>query len=94
MSKRAITNGTLVLALALLVGLGWQWYRDRIALAESDRLENHSYTVMLQLQELLSLLTDAETGQRGFLITGTEGYLQPYNQAIGQVAPKLASLGA
>jgi methyl-accepting chemotaxis protein len=38
--------------------------------------------------EVLSLLTDAETGQRGYIITGDEAYLEPYNTAIGDL-PKV-----
>jgi PAS domain S-box-containing protein len=35
--------------------------------------------------ELLSLVKDAETGQRGFIITGRESYLEPYNKATAAV---------
>jgi PAS domain S-box-containing protein len=35
--------------------------------------------------EILSLLKDAETGQRGFLITGRESYLEPYNKAVAEL---------
>jgi PAS domain S-box-containing protein len=49
-----------------------------------DRLA-HSVQVRLQLSRTLSLLKDAETGQRGFLYTGDEQYLSPYNQAVSQL---------
>jgi CheY-like chemotaxis protein/CHASE3 domain sensor protein len=38
-------------------------------------------TVIDQLQTVLSLAKDAETGQRGFLLTGEESYLEPYTNA-------------
>ena len=38
-------------------------------------------TVITQCAQLLSTLTDAETGQRGFIITGDEKYLAPYDNA-------------
>ena len=38
------------------------------------------------IDQLLSSVTDAETGQRGFLLTGEDRYLEPYNQAL-QVIP-------
>ena len=44
----------------------------------------HTLQVIGQLESLLSRLTDAETGQRGFLLTGDERYLEPY--AGGKVA--------
>ncbi len=39
---------------------------------------DHSDLVIRQSQELLALFLDAETGQRGFLVTGAERYLKPY----------------
>ena len=41
---------------------------------------------------LLSTLKDAETGQRGFLLTGREEYLEPYNKAISSISGLLAQL--
>ena len=43
--------------------------------------------------EVLQLLTDAESGERGYLITGEERYLEPYNVAIVSIANKLKQLG-
>ena len=37
--------------------------------------------VIRQLEQMLSTLKDAETGQRGFIITGDERYLEPYQAA-------------
>jgi PAS domain S-box-containing protein len=45
-----------------------------------------------QSEELLSTLKDAETGQRGFIITGDENYLEPYNMALARLPEELASL--
>ena len=41
----------------------------------------HTYQVLSQIKALSSSLSDAETGQRGFLITGEQSYLAPYEQA-------------
>jgi PAS domain S-box-containing protein len=38
----------------------------------------HTQAVRAALQELLTTTIDAETGQRGFIITGDESYLEPY----------------
>src|SRR5580704_3956488 len=43
-------------------------------------------------QELLSALKDAETGQRGFLLTGRELYLEPYNRSLSVVPGLLKRL--
>ncbi|HLJ28325.1 MAG TPA: CHASE3 domain-containing protein [Candidatus Angelobacter sp.] len=57
----------------------------------------HTQQVLLELSTVESLLKDAETGQRGFLYTGEESYLEPYNAAIklvGAHVDKLAELTA
>ncbi len=41
--------------------------------------------MLLELERTESLLTDAETGQRGYLYTGDPRYLTPYNQASTQL---------
>ena len=46
----------------------------------------------VHLLELLSLLQDAETGQRGFLLTGDDAYLGPYQRAAEQIPKKLEDL--
>ncbi|TPG52490.1 PAS domain S-box protein [Roseomonas nepalensis] len=45
-----------------------------------------------QAEALLSDLRDAETGQRGFLLTGRESYLQPYEEAVRGLNGRLAGL--
>ena len=45
----------------------------------------HTHQVQVELSDTLALLTDAETGQRGYLYTGQEQYLAPYDRAVRQV---------
>jgi CheY-like chemotaxis protein/signal transduction histidine kinase/CHASE3 domain sensor protein len=52
----------------------------------------HSNTVLTALDELLSTTQDAETGQRGFLLTGSTKYLEPYEKAVQDASPRLAAL--
>lgn len=54
---------------------------------------NHTQEVLHENELLLSELKDAETGQRGFLITGKELYLEPYNDAVNSIYDRLNSLG-
>jgi PAS domain S-box-containing protein len=49
-------------------------------------------SVIAETTELLSLLTDAETGQRGFIITGDEHYLAPYDNARARLPPLFEKL--
>jgi PAS domain S-box-containing protein len=48
----------------------------------------------LELAMLRASLTDAETGQRGYLLTGTEAYLEPYDAARARLEGELATVEA
>jgi signal transduction histidine kinase/CheY-like chemotaxis protein len=54
----------------------------------------HTYAVAGAIERVMSDLKDAETGQRGYLITGNEEYLAPYRQASRRVDIDLAGLEA
>src|SRR6476619_5236942 len=63
-----------------------------IRLIHNNSLVTHSQTVIITLERMLSTLKDAETGQRGYLITGTPSYLAPYNRAIAQIHQRVQQL--
>ena len=67
-------------------------YRNANLLIENNRLVEHSHRVRLELSSLLSEFKDAETGQRGYLLTGDENYLEPYNSALGSIRSTLGQL--
>jgi signal transduction histidine kinase/CheY-like chemotaxis protein len=45
-----------------------------------------------QVDVILSTMKDAETGQRGYLLTGSESYLDPYTQAVNTIEGQLQAL--
>jgi len=45
-------------------------------------LVEHDLEVLQNAQKLQKLVVDAETGQRGFIITGDESFLEPYKDGI------------
>ena len=45
-------------------------------------LVEHDLEVLQNAQKLQKFVVDAETGQRGFIITGDESFLEPYGQGI------------
>ena len=53
-----------------------------------------SSTIQADISGVLKDLTDMETGQRGYLLTGNPSYLQPYNDAKGRIGADFASLRA
>ena len=52
----------------------------------------HTYEVRLEVSAIKRLMLDAETGQRGYLFTGRESYLEPYNNSIKIVDDHVAAL--
>ena len=74
----------VLIAVVIVVG-GTTW--DRFAALRSARIwSQHSEAVLQTIGGLNIALRDVETGQRGFLLTGEEAYLTPYQAAIGQVS--------
>jgi signal transduction histidine kinase/CheY-like chemotaxis protein/CHASE3 domain sensor protein len=67
------------------------YYVGRVALDAAEKM-SRDLSVLNQIPELESLLKDAETGQRGFLITGEQAYLQPYNNALEGLDKRLTQL--
>ena len=62
--------------------------------AVSVQWVSHTHEVLGQLEQVVSALKDAETGQRGYLLTGERGYLEPYEQAVPRIPGQLQRLRA
>ena len=77
---RKISLGYM-LAVVLTVIIGAISYTSIGRLNETAERVDHTYLVLGQLAKIISGLEDAETGQRGFLITNLDTYLEPYNRA-------------
>ncbi len=54
-------------------------------LNDNTRSLAQTYETIAHLEMVVSLAKDAETGQRGFVITGNPDYLEPYNQATADL---------
>jgi diguanylate cyclase (GGDEF)-like protein/PAS domain S-box-containing protein len=70
------------LMLAILLAVGFISYRNTRKLIRDSNLVAHSHEVLDELEGTLSAIKDAETGQRGYIITGDEEYLKPYTAAL------------
>jgi signal transduction histidine kinase len=55
-------------------------------------LVTHTYETRAATRDVLLLLLDAETDQRGYLLTGTESYLSPFENAVSQATDRLEYL--
>jgi len=79
----------VVLAVIVLVNAVIS-YRAVRTVADNDHWVSHSREVSNELTTTLSLVTDAETGTRGFIITGDEKHLEPYNLAVKEIDQHVA----
>ncbi|WP_407431104.1 response regulator [Arcticibacter sp.] len=61
-------------------------------LVKSSALVNHTNTVILELESTISVLKDAETGQRGYLLTGMPEFLTPFNHASEKIESHIAKV--
>ena len=64
-------------------------YRIGLAALQQSRRMTEARLSLQQLEELISTLKDLETGQRGYLLTGEEKYLEPYQKALSRLNSKL-----
>ncbi len=85
----AVAIGLLV--AALLVDAAATIYNIR-EVATNVEWVSHTHEVLAKLEAALSSLEDAETGQRGYLLTGEPAYLEPYRDAVSRFPVQLAEL--
>ena len=88
MTKHLVTRanvlilGGLLAILALVGALTWERLN---ASRDARHWSQHSYRVLGTLKDLAIALRDAETGQRGFVLTGKDEYLAPYDAARDRI---------
>lgn len=90
--RRFSTIGGFSLLILLLMGNALFTSRRLNQLAASQLWVVHSREVLSEVAETESLLLDAETGQRGYLLTGETRYLGPYTNALAQIDSHIQTL--
>ncbi len=70
----------IALAVFMIVGAVSYWSTAR--LIEASEARKHTYEVVAQLAEVRALLTDIQTSQRGYVISGEESYLELYQSSL------------
>ncbi len=82
--KRNLITGYSISLLLLIVSATASYF-SITNLLESQRLVNHTNQVYIKLEDVISVLKDAETGQRGYLLSGKREFMEPYNGALSRV---------
>ncbi|HEY4586739.1 MAG TPA: CHASE3 domain-containing protein, partial [Brevundimonas sp.] len=90
MEKLTTLGMGLVLVFFLATGLvAW---RNVEVLRANNRQIIHTHEVIVAVDEVQSAAQNAETGQRGYLLTGDMQYLEPYQEATRDLSRRLEKL--
>ena len=85
----AISLPFALLAALLLIGINEVGHKRS---QDAVQAMSHGQQTRNAANRLLQSMLDAETGQRGYLLTGNEGYLEPYDKAVITVQTNLEEL--
>jgi signal transduction histidine kinase/DNA-binding response OmpR family regulator len=94
-SRRALAGADARTLVALAIVVIFFVCSGLIAGANIRTIRNNNSLVIrsqetvASLGDILSSIQDAETGQRGYLLTGNERYLEPYRTALGLIPARL-----
>jgi len=95
-SKRAGADARMLLALLLVIVFfvcsGLIAAANIRTIRSDNALVIRSQETVAGLGEVLSSIQDAETGQRGYLLTGSDGYLEPYRAALAMIPARLDAI--
>ncbi|HTA75992.1 MAG TPA: CHASE3 domain-containing protein, partial [bacterium] len=81
-----------VLGLILLAGIGWFSYQSVSELFKPFDWITHTQEVLGKIGVLTNQLTNVQTSVRGYVLTGEEKYLRPYQTAIRDIPGTLAEI--
>ena len=82
----------LAAATLFFVATGAVAYVNFQTLKADSALVVRSGDTLTSLEDVLSTVKDAETGQRGYLLTDRESYLDPYDAAVEGIGSRLDAL--
>ena len=91
--RRLVTTLLCTMVLCAIAAAAHSW-RINHQLASDYVAAAHAYAIAAQVEGLMNRATDGETGERGYLITGRENYLEPYNTFTDTIDQLYANLAA
>lgn len=86
------TLGIFFLITLLLLGVSFVAYFNIDRLVKAGNWVDHTHEVLERLENMLSSMKDVERGTRGFLVSGEQGYLEPYQNGLELIHTDLAKL--
>src|SRR5262249_1641122 len=91
--ERRMTTSMAVIAALILGGIVSSSYREWTRYRDAHAIASRSRDTLESVNKLTAHLLDAETGQRGFLLTGDVRYLEPYHQSVQLIPFNVGDLG-
>ena len=85
----AISMPLAVLAVASVIFINEATYHSTVQAVSAMQ---QAQSTRSALNELMQSMLDAETGQRGYLLTGNDAYLEPYNDTLKTINQQLDEL--
>lgn len=82
----------IVVVAGLLVMNAWLGFHNIRQIRSESMSASRTRDVLIAIETIMSLAKDAETGQRGYLITGEPTYLEPYNTALANIGKQVKTL--
>src|SRR3954470_23839055 len=86
--------GAFAVPLVALSVVGVLNYRNTDTLETNSGQVQHTYQVIGGVDAITGALKDAETGQRGYLVTGEDRYLEPYTAAKAGIDEKIQNVAS
>jgi CHASE3 domain sensor protein len=97
MKRFALSNHPIRLAfgsaIVMLLVVGAFSYRSIVISNESDRWVRHTHEVLENLQDLHLAMAQVESSARGFVLTGSDSYIDSYQAGVSRVKRDRAVIG-
>jgi signal transduction histidine kinase len=91
-NQKALTT-VLIAAVVIVVLNTWLAFRSIQVLVNSEYWVQHTLEVIGEIDRIMGSARDAETGTRGYVITGDPDYLEPYTNALRELPGELEKFG-
>lgn len=91
-SPRRLALSVILVSLGIMIWMGIVAVRFVNSFVHESGKVEHSWIVLASVDRLFSELQDAETGERGYMITGSRSFLTPYLEAVKKVRGQLGEL--
>jgi len=85
-------NAGFAAALVIIAVIGVASITSLQAFTRTSREVSRAHSALREIESVLTALTEAESAQRGYVISGDERYIAPYENAAARIAGQIASL--